>query len=168
LFQDVLRVWHIHCESSAATASSPSAAGAASATSAAATTVPAATAAIHGDERARDHPDFRHCIRFAGTEAYLRRQNRLHYPLLHKGSAYRTYYLYHQHGAGAAVGTGISRLLSCALSALPLRRLDLDPTALSLHRLDLDPTFSNPSRFTSIAINRQIDSFSSELNIRFS
>lgn len=121
LLQDILRVRHIHPESGT------TAAGAAGTAGAAAAALPAA-AAIHGDERARGHPDSRHRVRLAGAEAHLRRQNRLYHPLLHKGRAYRTHHLYHQHGAGATDGTGVSRLLSSAsaLSALPLRWLDLD------------------------------------------
>lgn len=88
LLQNILRVRHVHSEPGTAATGASGAAGAAAAA------VPA-TAAIHGDERARDHPDPRHRVRLAGAEAHLRRQDRLYHPFFHKGRAYRTHHLHH-------------------------------------------------------------------------
>lgn len=69
LLQDVLRVRHVHSESSSTTAG---ATGAAGTTGTAGAAVPAASA-IHGDERTCGHPDSRHCVRLASAEAHFRR-----------------------------------------------------------------------------------------------
>jgi len=62
LLQDVLRVRHVHSESSSTTAGTAGTAGAA---------VPAA-AAIYGDERTCGHPDSRHRVRLESAEAHFR------------------------------------------------------------------------------------------------
>jgi hypothetical protein len=92
LFQNILRIWHVHAKSGIAAASTADTTSATGATSAPIAIIPTTTT-IHNNECTPDNSNPRHCVGIAGAKAHFRRQDRLHHPLFYESRAHRVHHL---------------------------------------------------------------------------
>jgi len=92
LFQNILRIRHVHAESRTAATSTAGTTSTTGATSASIAIIPTTTT-VHNNECTPDNSNPRHCIGIAGTKTHFRRQDRLYYPLFYESRAHRVHHL---------------------------------------------------------------------------